>query len=314
MSANTSANSKLVIAAFASIYLIWGSTYLAILVGLETIPPFILLGSRFFVAGLLLLVWRLMLGERASGSAIRQHSFAGVLMLFGGTGAVVWVEQYISSGLAAIIVASMPFWFVLLDYKQWAFNFSNGLIISGILVGFAGVIYLFGPGNLDFSQGLSIQLFSMLVLIAGCIAWASGSLYLKYRTVAISTAMGAGVQMFAAGVFSLLVGLQQGEFADFSWGAVSAVSWAGLLYLISFGSLLGYLSYVWLLKQRPTVQVGTYAYVNPVVALLLGWMIAAEPFAWQQLAALGLILCGVLLINFPKYRDMGRRLAVSSRR
>ncbi len=297
-----SSNNKLVIAAFASIYLIWGSTYLAILIGLETIPPFILLGARFFIAGLLLLVWRMARGERAPMPAARQHAFAGVLMLFGGTGAVVWVEQYISSGLAAILVASMPFWFVLLDYKQWSFNFSNGLIMSGILVGFAGVLYLFGQGgNLSWSGELSAQLFAMLVLMLGCVAWAAGSLYLKYRSAPVSTALGAGIQMFAAGVFSLMVGWQQGEFAGFSWGAVSLGSWVGLFYLISFGSLLGYLSYIWLLKRRPTVQVGTYAYVNPVVALLLGWLIASEPFAWQQLVALSLILAGVLLINFPKY-------------
>lgn len=310
MSTNSISNNNLVLAAFAAIYLIWGSTYLAILVGLETIPPFLLLGIRFFIAGFLLLAWRLFLGERASWQATKQHTFAGILMLFGGTGAVVWVEQYISSGLAAILVASLPFWFVLLDYKQWSFNFSNGLILSGIAVGLAGVIHLFGLGNLDLSQGPSTQLFAMLVLMAGCIAWAAGSLYLKYKTTKLSTSMGAGIQMFAAGLFSLLVGWQQGEFAGFSVGAVSTKSWIGLLYLIVFGSLLGYLSYVWLLKQRTAVQVGTYAYINPVVALLLGWLIASEPFAWQQLAALGLILGGVLLINFPKYRQMGRRLAV----
>jgi drug/metabolite transporter (DMT)-like permease len=225
-----------------------------------------------------------------------------------GTGAVVWVEQYITSGLAATIVASMPFWFVLLDYKQWGFNFSNGLIISGVLVGFAGVIYLFGIGNLDFSQGISNQLYAMLVLLGGCIAWAGGSLYLKYQTVAMSTTMGAGIQMFAAGVFSILVSWQQGELSGFAWAAVSAESWLGLLYLISFGSLIGYLSYVWLLSQRSAVQVGTYAYVNPVVAILLGWSFASEPFAWQQVAALGVILCGVLLINLPKYRSLQKRL------
>ena len=289
----------LVLAAFASIYLIWGSTYFAILVGLHTIPPFMLLSMRFCIAGLLLLGWCLAKGERPAAAATLQHAFAGVLMLFGGTGAVVWVEQYISSGMAAIIVASMPFWFVLLDYRQWSFNFSNGLILTGVLIGFAGILYLFGTGGW---QGSDTRLWAMPVQIAGCIMWATGSLYLKYRPASVSTTLGAGIQMLAAGVFSLLVSAQQGEVAHFSLAAVSTESWLGIAYLVVFGSLIGYLSYVWLLGIRPTVQVGTYAYINPVVAVLLGWMLASEPFAWRQLAALGIILGGVLLINLPKYR------------
>ncbi|MBK8969518.1 MAG: EamA family transporter [Saprospiraceae bacterium] len=303
----TSPSRAMILAAFAAIYLIWGSTYVAILISLESIPPFLLIGLRFFIAGIILLTWQLARGERAPRKAVLQHSFAGILMLFGGTGAVVWVEQYISSGLAAIIVASMPFWFVLLDYKQWSFNFSNGLILSGVLVGFAGVICLFGAGGIN--SGISDQLFAMLVLIAGCIAWAGGSLYLKYRAANnITAGLGAGIQMLAAGLCSLLVSLFQGELTDFAPATVSAASWAGLFYLVSFGSLIGYLSYIWLLRQRPAVQVGTYAYVNPVVAVLLGWMIASEPFAWQQLAALGAILSGVLLINLPKYKHLRKQL------
>ncbi len=305
----TSPSRAMILAAFAAIYLIWGSTYVTILISLESIPPFLLIGMRFFIAGIILLAWQLARGERAARKALLQHSFAGILMLFGGTGAVVWVEQYISSGLAAIIVASMPFWFVLLDYKQWLFNFSNGLILSGVLVGFAGVIYLFGAGNSGFDSGISDELFSMLVLIAGCIAWAGGSLYLKYRAANnITAGLGAGIQMVAAGLCSLLVSGFQGELAGFEPAAVSGASWAGLFYLVSFGSLIGYLSYIWLLRQRPAVQVGTYAYVNPVVAVLLGWMIASEPFAWQQLAALGVILSGVLLINLPKYKHLRKQL------
>ncbi|MBK6932735.1 MAG: EamA family transporter [Saprospirales bacterium] len=304
MASNTIPGRSLILAAFAAIYLIWGSTYLAILIGLKTIPPFLLSGIRFSTAGVLLLGWRMAHGERASWQAGSQHAFAGMLMLFGGTGAVVWVEQYISSGLAAIIVASLPFWFVLLDYKQWSYNFSNGLIMSGVLVGFAGIMYLFDPGKPLFSQGLNAQLFAMLVLLAGCISWAAGSLYLKYRPAAMSTTMGAGIQMLAAGIFSLAASWQQGETSEFTLSSVSPESWLSLAYLIGLGSLVGYLSYVWLLSQRPAVQVGTYAYVNPVVAVLLGWLLASEPFAWRQLAALGVILSGVLLINLPRYRTL----------
>lgn len=297
MKSNHSPSQGLVLAAFAAIYLIWGSTYIAILMGLHTIPPFLLLGMRFSIAGAVLLVWCLIKGERPAGRPSLEHALAGILMLFGGTGTVVWVEQYIPSGLAAIIVASMPFWFVLLDYKQWSFNFSNGLILTGVVMGFAGILFLFGAEK----TALNAQLFAMLVLIGGCVCWAAGSLYLKYRPVAMSTTVGAGIQMLAAGLFSLLVSAQQGELTQFSASAVSAESWIGLSYLITFGSLIGYLSYVWLLRMRPAVQVGTYAYVNPVVAVILGWLVASEPYAWRQLAALGVILAGVLLMNLPKY-------------
>lgn len=301
---NTKANPNpgLIIAAFAAIYLIWGSTYLAILFGLKTMPPFLMSGIRFSIAGVILIVWRLLFsGERIATRPTFQNAFAGVLMLFGGTGAVVWVEQHITSGMAAIIVASLPFWFVLLDYRQWSFNFSQKLVLAGIIVGFIGVLTLFGSDAGHFSEK---TIFAMCVLLAGCISWAGGSLYLKYNPNVQSSMMNAGIQMLAAGIFSALVGWATGEAKTFSFAAVSIESWLGLAYLISFGSLLGYLSYVWLLSVRPVVQVGTYAYVNPIVAVLLGSLFAAEPFSVRQMLALAVILAGVLLINLPKYRSL----------
>ncbi|TNE55544.1 MAG: EamA family transporter [Bacteroidetes bacterium] len=312
MSPTTTSNRTLVLAAFAAVYLIWGSTYLAILISLESITPFLLIGLRFSIAGALLVGWRLWRGDRAGWQAVSRHSLAGILMLFGGTGAVVWVEQYISSGLAAIIVASLPFWFVLLDYRQWSFNFSNGLILIGVLVGFSGIVLLSDLNSASFSAGISTQLWAILVLLGGCILWAVGSLYLKYQAATVSTTMGAGLQMLAAGFAGLLVAGLRGDLAGSPLSMVSTASWTSLWYLILFGSLIGYLSYVWLLQQRPAVQVGTYAYVNPVVALLLGWLIVAEPFHWHQLTALGVILTGVLLINLPKYvkKAVSRRVVI----
>lgn len=226
-------------------------------------------------------------------------------MLFGGTGVVVWSEQHITSGMAAIVVASMPFWFVLLDYRQWSYNFSQKLILGGIAIGFIGVLTLFGTDSAHFSEK---TIFAMLVLLAGCISWAGGSLFLKYNANTQSSMMNAGIQMLAAGIFSIFFGWATGETRGFSFAAVSVESWLGLAYLISFGSLVGYLSYVWLLSVRPVVQVGTYAYVNPVVAVTLGWLFANEPFSGRQLAALAVILAGVLLINLPKYRSLQLKL------
>jgi drug/metabolite transporter (DMT)-like permease len=301
MNTKTQPDPKLVIAAFAAIYLIWGSTYYAILVGLKTMPPFLMSGIRFFTAGAILLAWRLARGERPASRPTLQNAVAGVFMLFGGTGAVVWSEQHIPSGMAAIVVASMPFWFVLLDYRQWSYNFSQKLILGGIVIGFVGILTLFGTDSGHFSEK---TMFAMLVLLVGCISWAGGSLYLKYTPNSQSTTLNAGIQMLAAGVFSVIVGWAKGETQAFSFAAVSAESWLGLGYLITFGSLLGYLSYVWLLSVRPVVQVGTYAYVNPVVAVLFGCLLAGEPFSTRQMLALAVILAGVLLINLPKYRSL----------
>lgn len=301
MNTKTQPATGLVLAAFAAIYLIWGSTYLAILFGLKTMPPFIMSGIRFAIAGAILLAWRLAQGERATSKPTLQNAMAGIFMLFGGTGAVVWVEQHITSGMAAIIVAGMPLWFVLLDYRQWSHNFSQKLVLAGVAIGFVGVLTLFGTDSGDFSEK---TIFAILVLLVGCISWAGGSLYLKYNTNSQSSMMNAGVQMLAAGLFSLFFGAATGETQTFSFAAVSTESWLGLAYLITFGSLLGYLSYVWLLSVRPVVQVGTYAYVNPVVAVMLGWMFANEPFSGRQLVALGVILAGVLLINLPKYKSL----------
>jgi len=305
MNTKTQPSTGLVVAAFAAIYLIWGSTYLAILFGLKTMPPFIMSGIRFAIAGAILLAWRLAQGERAASKPTLQNAMAGIFMLFGGTGAVVWVEQHITSGMAAIIVAGMPLWFVLLDYRQWSHNFSQKLVLAGVAIGFVGVLTLFGADSGDFSEK---TIFAILVLLVGCISWAGGSLYLKYNANGQSSMMNAGVQMLAAGLFSLLFGAATGETQTFSFSAVSTESWLGLAYLITFGSLLGYLSYVWLLSVRPVVQVGTYAYVNPVVAVMLGWMFANEPFSGRQLVALGVILAGVLLINLPKYKSLQLKL------
>jgi drug/metabolite transporter (DMT)-like permease len=289
-----------VFAAFAAIYLIWGSTYLAILVGLETIPPFLLAGLRFAVAGLALFGWCWARGERPGWREVQQNSLSGILMLFGGTGAVIWVEQHISSGLAAIVVASLPFWFVLLDRRQWGYYLSNKLILFGIIVGFTGILLLFKPVTHG-GAAASAPWFALAVLLGGCISWAAGSLYTKYHPTRLSTTFNAALQTLAAGLFSLFVAFLAGETRTFEAAAVTSASWWALAYLIVFGSLIGYLAYVWLLTIRPAVQVGTYAYVNPVVAVLLGWWFAEEPLAGRQLAALAIILLGVLLINLPRY-------------
>jgi drug/metabolite transporter (DMT)-like permease len=291
----------LVVAAFAAIYTIWGSTYLAILLALKHIPTFFLAGSRFLIAGLILYVWCRIRGEETPQSAsITKISFSGILMLLIGTGAVVWVEQYLPTGIAAIIVATLPLWFVVLDKREWKHYFSNKWIIIGLLVGFAGVMLLFGDRSGFSFRNDRMKLISFFVMLGGTISWAIGSLYSKYKHTDGSTTMKASIQMMAAGAVALLIGFITGEHYKFSLSEVSMNSFTALVYLIIMGSLVGYMAYVWLLSVKPPSLVGTYAYVNPVVAVFLGWLIADEQISRQQIIALVVILLGVVLVNFTK--------------
>jgi drug/metabolite transporter (DMT)-like permease len=296
-------SSAKVIAAFAALYLIWGSTYIAILIAVKDIPPFLMAGTRFFIAGILLYGWCRIKGDATPDiSSFQKISLGGILMLFFGTTSLIWVEQYISSGIAAIIVATVPLWFVVLDKRQWKFHFKHKLIVAGLLVGFSGVLLLFlGKGENSMTDD-RMKLISLIVLLAGSILWVIGSLYAKYKPVDGSTTMKASIQMMAAGFTSFIVGLCTGELNNFSFSQVSFNAFAAVIYLITFGSLVGFLAYVWLLSVKPPSVVGTYAYVNPVVAVFLGWLIADESISFIQIIALIVILVGVIIVNFSKQK------------
>ncbi|HEX2532825.1 MAG TPA: EamA family transporter [Chitinophagaceae bacterium] len=291
----------LIIAAFAALYLIWGSTYLGIAYALKSIPPFLMVAVRFLLAGGLLYGWCLLRGEKTPPlRSVGISALAGLLMLFIGNGAVVWVEQYLPSGLAAIIVATVPLWFVALDRRQWAAYFANKWIVAGLLVGFGGVVYLFsGNSSAQFFDDPQ-KLASLFVLVLGTIGWTVGSLYSKYKPAEGSTPMKVAIQMLAAGIAGVPVSVATGETAQFSWSALTPESAGALLYLVVFGSLVAYSAYVWLLSVRPPSLVGTYAYVNPVVAVFLGWLFAGEAIGSRQVVALAIILAGVILVNIAK--------------
>ena len=298
-----------IILAFSAIYIIWGSTYLAILFVIEDIPPLLMSGLRFLVAGIILYGWCLWKGEKIPDySSFLKNSVCGILMLFGGTGAVAWSEQYISSGLAAVIVTTEPFWFILLDKKKWSFYFSNKLIILGLLLGFAGVLLLISvdpnlsSGNVDNSK----TVLGVVVIIAGGIAWAAGSLFSKYKPTGNSLLMNAAVQLIVAGLFSFIVSVFSGETRHFDFTAVQTKAWLALLYLVIAGSLITYLCYLWLLKVRPAAQVSSYVYVNPVVAVLLGAIFVGEKISPLQVIALMIILSGVLLVNMTNYKTINK--------
>ncbi|MEP7372041.1 MAG: EamA family transporter [Chitinophagaceae bacterium] len=294
-----------IILAFSAIYIIWGSTYLAILFVIKDIPPMLMSGLRFLAAGIILFGWCCWKGQKLPGySSLIKNSVCGILMLVGGTGAVAWSEQYLPSGLTAVIVTTVPFWFVLLDKQKWSFYFSNKMIIGGLLLGFAGVMLLvkfdnhLSSGNIDNSK----TVLGIAVIVAGGIAWATGSLFSKYKPTSNSVLTNAAVQLIVAGFFSFALSVFSGESRNFSFTRVENSAWIAFVYLIVAGSLVTYLCYLWLLKVRPAAQVSSYVYVNPVVAVLLGAIVAGEAISSVQILALIIILSGVMLVNMPKYR------------
>jgi len=295
----------LVVLAFINIYIVWGSTYLAIVFGLDGIPPFILSFMRFLTAGIILFGWCLLKGESfPSRRNVSRNAVCGTLMLVGGSGLVTWAEQYIPSGSAAILIATEPFWFVLLDKKCWATYFSHKLIIGGLLIGFTGVILFFvQPGKAGSLSGSEEHVLAYLVLLGSSVLWVVGSLLSKNSgDQKDSTVMTTAQQLMAAGVVSFSISLFTQEWPDFSLAEVSLKAWGGLLFLIVMGSLVAYLSFVWLISVRPPALVSTHTYINPVVAVLLGGLFAAERITWGQVAALVIILVGVLLTNIPSYK------------
>lgn len=293
-----------ILLAFASIYIIWGSTYLALRFGIETIPPFLLSGVRFALAGIVLFIYCLLTGKSLPDrSSFVNNSICGVLMLGGGTVSVAWAEQYVPSSTAAIIVTFLPFWFVLLDKKQWSYYFTNKIILLGLVLGFIGVILLTAFAETDTSNlnkpGNTTP--GVFVIMFGGIAWTIGSLVSKYKTNNTSLLMNGSIQMLATAAVCLLVSFVSGEFSAFSFDQVSTKSIVSLLYLVFMGSHIAYLSYIYLLSIKPAVQVSTYVYVNPVIAVLLGAIIANELISLPEVLSLIVILFGVLMVNLPKY-------------
>jgi drug/metabolite transporter (DMT)-like permease len=284
-----------IIAAFAAIYLIWGSTYLGIAIAIQTAPPFLMAGVRFIIAGLLLYGWmRLRGAPRPTLPNWRAATVVGGLLLLGGNGAVVWAEQRVPSGIAALLVATLPVWLVLLDWARPQGQRPNGLVLAGLALGLVGVGVLVGPATL--AGGARIDVIGSLVLVGGSISWAVGSLYSRQASLPQSTALGMAMQMLAGGGLLLLAGTITGEWPTLDIGAISAASAGAILYLIVFGSLIGFTAYMWLLRVVPPARVATYAYVNPVVAVLLGWLVLGEPVSARTSIAAAIIIGAVALI------------------
>jgi drug/metabolite transporter (DMT)-like permease len=209
----------------------------------------------------------------------------------------------LASSLVAVLVSSAPLWFVVLDKPKWKENLTSRSTVIGLIVGFIGVILLFSEQTTKaLGAGNAYQVIGLIVLIIGAMSWAGGSLYSKYKSTSTSATVNSAWQMLAAGAAFIPSSFFNNELSTFNVHAVSTSSWLSLLYLITMGSLAGFSAYVWLLQVRPATQVSTYAYVNPVVAVLLGVLFAGEHMSALQIAGLAVILLSVLLINLAKYR------------
>lgn len=290
-----------IIVAYFLIYVVWGSTYYFIGVCLRDFPPFVLGTLRFVVAGTILLVACKVRDELLfRRGLILKAAVCGIILLFVDQGVIMFAQRYVSSSLVAIMASSTAVWIMLLDVPQWRRNFRSVSTVAGIVLGFIGVAMLYleqlnmqRPGGSHYEYGV-------LLLIGGCISWACGTLYSKYHIRDNGDEGGlasSAWQMLGAGiVFALCAGLS-GDFSRLQLSAVSSVSWLSLSYLIVFGSMMAYTAYIWLLRVRPATEVATHAYVNPVVAIVIGAGLGHENVTLIQLSGLAVILISVMMVN-----------------
>ena len=290
------------IAAFAAVYIVWGSTYLAIRFAVETLPPLLMAGARFVISGAILLLFSRLRGSNGGPTRLdwRTGLVSGLLLLVGGNGGVVWAEQRVPSGIAALLVAVVPLWMVLLDWMRPAGRRPPALVFVGLGLGLAGLALLVGSDALH-GHG-RIDLAGASVLVLASLSWAAGSLYVKHAPRASSGVNGTATQMLAGGALLATAAIAAGELTRMDLAHVSSRSLFGFLYLVTFGSLIGFTAYMYLLEHTTAAKAATYAYVNPVVAVLLGWAFANEPVTARTLLAAAVILAGVAIITVARER------------
>ena len=283
------------IAAFAAVYLIWGSTFLALALGLQSIPPLLLMGARSIAAGAVLLaIEQIRRPGFPTGRAWASASVSGLLLFAGCHGTLAYAQQYVPSGLAAVMLATVPFWIVLLNVSAPSDPRAKMVTLAGLLPGLAGVALIAWPG--DPNAPVPIDPLMLLLLLASAFFWAAGSLVSRRQQAATSAIALSGMQLVCGGA-ALLVGSGiSGELGGFSLDGVSAISWAGLLYLIGAGSVIGFTAYMWLLDHAPGPLVATYTFVNPIIAVILGWRFLGERPTPQMLGGTALVVGSVAAV------------------
>jgi drug/metabolite transporter (DMT)-like permease len=285
------------------LYVVWGSTYLGIAIAVETIPPFVMAGFRFLVAGLIMIGLAAILArgrfERPSRRAILDSAIVGTLLLAGGMGMVAWGQQTVASGIAALLVATLPLWIAILG-RVFLRQPLPRLAAAGIVVGFVGIVVLVGPvGGADDRLDPA----GVLALLVSPLSWSIGSLYAANRArLPRDPFLGVGIQMLAGSIVLGAMGVASGELARLDVGAISTESWLAFVYLVLIGSVVGFTTYGLLLRHAPLPLVATYAYVNPVVAVFLGWIVLGESVTARTIVAGGIIIFAVALIITTRNR------------
>jgi drug/metabolite transporter (DMT)-like permease len=304
-SSHSSSSSTTLLAAFAAVYLIWGSTFLAIRIGDESFPPLLVAGIRHLVFGLIafpILLWKTK--ARPTWAEWRSTTITGFLLLAVGNGGVCLAEERVPSGIAALLVATISLWMVIIDWLR-----PNGVrpvprVIAGLVFGFAGLALLVGPKELGGSG--RIDPIGVLILGVCSFAWACGSIYAKHGHMPSSPLVGSAMQSITGGVILWIVAGLTGEFRSLHLAAVSSRSWIAITYLICFGSMIGFSSYLYILKHSTATRVATYAFVNPIVALFLGWLLLNETINLRTILASAVILAAVLLVITAPHRETSK--------
>jgi drug/metabolite transporter (DMT)-like permease len=299
----TPTRGKLVLA-FAVLYIVWGTTYLGIRIAVETVPPFLMGAIRFLVAGsLLYIVMRLRQRERPTAVHWRSAIIIGAFLMLGGQGGVAWAEQRIPSGLAAVLVATMPLWLILFNWLRPKGQRPDARTVIGLIGGLGGVVLLIAPWQ---TGTRDIDPWGVLAVLLAVVSWAAGSVYTLTAKLPRSLLLATSMEMLAGGVLLLLAATLRGEWQMLDVESVSAASVAAIVYLIIFGSLIALSTYIWLLSVYPASRVSTYTYVNPVVAVFLGWIIADEVLSPRMMVAVAVILGSVVLVALGRLRAKHR--------
>jgi drug/metabolite transporter (DMT)-like permease len=285
--------------AFAAIYLIWGSTYLGIRIAIESMPPFLMAAGRFLAAGSILFALQKIRG--ATWPTAHQwiaNTVIGTLLLLGGNGLVVWAELTIPSGLTALLIGVGPLFIVLTEWAWPGGTRPSAITMAALLLGFAGVTWLAAPW--ETSSGGGLHRAGVVAILGACIFWALGSIYSRHAKHGADSFMAAALQMLGGGTMLALVALLHGDFDYLDLGGITPRAWGAFAYLVGIGSLVGFSTFVWLMKHSTPARVATYAYVNPVVAVFLGWLILDEPITPRTLVASTIIIAAVAIITTQK--------------
>jgi drug/metabolite transporter (DMT)-like permease len=283
-----------VLLAFAAVYVIWGSTYLAIRYAIETIPPFLMMGIRSLIAGSALYVWSFKKGERVRRDQIFPLLILGILFFLLGHGLLAWAQKTVASGIAAVLSISDPLWIGVIEsftIKEFRLNRKQ---IAGLILGFVGVGLLFFPTS-D-TKNLQINPFGALIILMSAVSWSVGAVYSRVAKLPKSAVLSAGLELIIGGILLCIVAWMIGELRNFHLSMISLRSFLALAYLVIFGSIITFTAYVWLLTVTTATRVATHTYVNPVIAVLLGWAFAGERFTLLAIFASGVIVFSVYLM------------------